>query len=100
VREVDPLLRKQVVQLEASQVIEKIGGRDRVRTCLQSKLQNAMWLYRLAFTYVLHDGFRWYSAVVVPILFPRCCVARSVVCSLCSSDMIFRGTYGDGQPHA
>jgi len=31
-RNVDPLLRKQVVQLEAAQVIEKIGGRDRDRT--------------------------------------------------------------------
>ncbi len=26
-RNIDPLLRKQVVQLEAAQVIEKIGGR-------------------------------------------------------------------------
>ena len=32
-RNVDPLLREQVVQLGAAQVIEKIGGRDRVRTC-------------------------------------------------------------------
>ena len=32
-RNVDPLLRKQVVKLGAAQVIEKIGGRDRVRTC-------------------------------------------------------------------
>jgi hypothetical protein len=31
-RNVDPLLRKQVVQLEAAQVIEKIGGRGRDRT--------------------------------------------------------------------
>jgi len=32
-RNIDPLLRKQVVKLRAAQVIEKIGGRDRVRTC-------------------------------------------------------------------
>ena len=32
-RNVDSLLRKQVAPLEAAQVIEKIGGRDRVRTC-------------------------------------------------------------------
>jgi hypothetical protein len=32
-RNVDPLLRKQVVKLRAAQVIEKNGGRDRVRTC-------------------------------------------------------------------
>ena len=32
-RNVDPLLRKQVAKLGAAQVIEKIGGRDRVRTC-------------------------------------------------------------------
>jgi hypothetical protein len=32
-RNVDPLLRKQVAKLGATQVIEKIGGRDRVRTC-------------------------------------------------------------------
>src|ERR1700676_4530515 len=32
-RNVDPLLRKQIVKLEAAQIVEKIGGRDRVRTC-------------------------------------------------------------------
>jgi hypothetical protein len=32
-RNADPLLRKQVAKLGAAQVIEKIGGRDRVRTC-------------------------------------------------------------------
>jgi hypothetical protein len=32
-RNVDPLLRKQIAKLGAAQVIEKIGGRDRVRTC-------------------------------------------------------------------
>ena len=32
-RNVDPLLRKQIAKLGAVQVIEKIGGRDRVRTC-------------------------------------------------------------------
>jgi hypothetical protein len=32
-RNVDPLLRKQITKLRAPQVIEKIGGRDRVRTC-------------------------------------------------------------------
>ena len=31
-RNVDPLLRKQVLQREAAQVIEKIGGRGRDRT--------------------------------------------------------------------
>ena len=32
-RNIDPLLRKQIAKLEAAQVIDKIGGRDRVRTC-------------------------------------------------------------------
>ena len=32
-RNIDPLLRKQVVQLEAAQVIEKSGGRGGTRTC-------------------------------------------------------------------
>ena len=31
-REVDPLLRKQIAKLGAAQVIEKIGGRGRDRT--------------------------------------------------------------------
>ncbi len=55
-----------------------VTGIEPATPCLQSKLQNAMWLYRLAFTYVLHDGFRWYSAVVVPILFPLLC--RKIGC--------------------
>jgi len=39
-------------------------------TYLQSKCENTMWLHRLAFTYVLHYGFAWCLAVIVPILFP------------------------------
>jgi hypothetical protein len=65
--------------LQSEKKLVDVTGFEPATPCLQSKLQNAMWLYRLAFTYVLHDGVRWYSAVVVPILFPRCCVARSVV---------------------
>ena len=50
-----------------------VGRLELPTPCLQSKLRNAMWLFRLAFTYVLYDGFRWYSAVIVPKLFPRFC---------------------------
>ena len=32
-RNAAPLLRKQIVKLGSPQVFEKIGGRDRVRTC-------------------------------------------------------------------
>jgi hypothetical protein len=48
-----------------------VTGFEPATPCLQSKLRNAMWLFRLAFTYVLYDGFRRYSAVIVPKLFPH-----------------------------
>jgi len=47
-----------------------VGGLESPAPCLQSKCENTMWLHRLAFTYVLHHGFAWCLAVIVPILFP------------------------------
>ena len=47
-----------------------VTGIEPATPCLQSKCGNAMWLLRLAFTYVLHDGFAWCLAVIVPNLFP------------------------------
>ncbi len=47
-----------------------VAGIEPATPCLQSKCGNTMWLHRLAFTYVLHHGFAWCLAVIVPILFP------------------------------
>jgi len=55
--------------LQSERMVD-VAGIEPATPCLQSKLRNAMWLFRLAFTYVLYDGFRWYLAVIVPILFP------------------------------
>ena len=57
--------------LQSKKKLVDVTGFEPATPCLQSKLKKAMWLYRLAFTYVVCDGFRWYSAVIVPILFPR-----------------------------
>ena len=34
-----------------------VAGLEPATPCLQSKFRNAMWLFRLAFTYVLEHGF-------------------------------------------
>ena len=36
----------------------EVAGLEPATPCLQSKLENAMWLSRLAFTYVAMHGFR------------------------------------------
>src|SRR5208282_1449455 len=75
------LWRSYEVRISSGLICGKLnGGRDRDRTgdpCLQSKCGNTMWLYRLAFTYVMKRSFAWCLAVVVPILFPFSdCTAR------------------------
>src|SRR5882762_8481138 len=47
-----------------------VAGTEPATPCLQSKLRNAMWLSRLAFTYVVVHGFGRCLAVCVPTLFP------------------------------
>src|SRR6267154_4060954 len=47
-----------------------VAGTEPATPCLQSKLRNAMWLSRLAFTYVVVHGVGRCLAVCVPTLFP------------------------------
>ena len=53
-REDDPLLRKQVVKLGGAQVIEKIGGRDRVRTCDPLLAKRGRMFYCHLLRYAIH----------------------------------------------
>jgi hypothetical protein len=48
-----------------------VTGIEPATPCLQSKLENAMWLSRLAFTYVVLPGFQPCSAGFVPKVVPK-----------------------------
>ena len=48
-----------------------VTGIEPATPCLQNKLENAMWLSRLAFTYVVLPGFRWCLAGFVPEVAPK-----------------------------
>jgi hypothetical protein len=56
--------------LRSEKKLVDVTGIEPATPCLQSKCENTIWLHRLAFTYVLHYGFAWCLAVIVPILFP------------------------------
>jgi hypothetical protein len=57
--------------LRSEKKLVDVTGIEPVTPCLQSKCENAMWLYRLAFTYVMKLGFACCLAAIVLILFPH-----------------------------
>ncbi len=55
----------------AGQGLVDVAGLEPAAPCLQSKLRNTMWLFRLAFNYVVVHGAGGCLAGCVPIFFPR-----------------------------